>query len=381
MLEIYVKSYPTLETNTRTRIAFTVVELLIVIAIITLVAAVTLPSVKALLHGQKVTQAARMVQAHIESARARAIATGSFVAVILERSVSTGTEQNSVLSLSIGNTFPPYEGDTLGATGLMVDTLAWSSGTQKYATGMDSFYDQIIVPATSGMLIHSPVSAFEAGDFIQIGESQNLFVIKSISSGAITFFNPPYYVHSDGTEWPISEPQLPKAPSDTNLGSTADNPNVPFRIFRKPKKSFVQATKLPRGTCIDLSVSGIQQAGTQFADKTAPLMIVFDERGSVAFVNVGTTLPETPAGTIHLLVGRTEQVAATGFRQSVADPNDKTTFTANLNDAENRWVSINPRSGAVHTSTVQVGSETAAFATRVAVSRAFATNNVVQTAN
>ena len=67
------------------RPAFTLVELLIVMAIILLLAAVALPSVKALLHGQKVTQASRMVQAHIESARARAIAAGSHVAVILER--------------------------------------------------------------------------------------------------------------------------------------------------------------------------------------------------------------------------------------------------------------------------------------------------------
>ncbi len=358
----------------KVRSAFTLVELLIVIAIISILAAVTLPTVKTLLHGQKVTQAARMVQAHIESARARAIASGSFVAVILERSLSTGTtlpaEYNMALALSIGNTFPPYEGDTLGATGTLADTFA-KNASGVYATGTDDAYDQLTVLPANGGLITSDV--FGVGDFIRIGGRENLFVItaKPSGGGAIRFANPPYYTHTDGTQWPTQEAQLP-----TSGSSTAS-----FKIFRKPTKSLVQSTKLPRGTCIDLSVSGLQQTGTQFADLTAPLMIVFDERGSVAFVNTGTAISENPVGLIHLLVGRTEQVAPAGSRQSLANPNDPTTFSANLNDAENRWISINPSSGAIHASTVQVGSETAAFALRVATARAFATNNIVETAD
>lgn len=364
------RSYSKTQTMATSRTAFTLVELLVVISIITIFAAITLPSVKTLLHGQKITQGARMVQAHIESARSRAIASGSFVAVILERKLSTGAEYNTVLSLSIGNTFPPYEGDTLGATGLLTDSFARNS-SGIYATGMDGAYDQLTISAVDGALVTSDV--FGVGDFIRIGGRENLFVItdKPTGSGAIRFANPPYYTHTDGTQWPTQEPQLPITGSST----------ASFKIFRKPTKSLVQATKLPRGTCIDLSVSGLQQSGTQFADLTAPVMIVFDERGSVAFINTGTTISQRPSGVIHLLVGRTEQVAAAGMRQSLADPNDSTAFSANLNDAENRWVSINPTTGEVHTSPVQVGSETAAFAVRLATARSFATNNIVQTAD
>ena len=367
---MFVRSQFKITRSATSRQAFTLVELLIVIAIITILAAVTLPTVKTLLHGQKVTQAARMVQAHIESARARAIASGSYVAVILERSLSTGTEYNTALALSIGNTFPPYEGDTLGATGALTDSFA-RNASGVYAPGMDDAYDQLTVPAANGSLITADV--FGVGDFIRIGRSESLFVItaKPAGSGTIQFANPPFYTHTDGTQWPTQEVQLPTTGSSTAL----------FKIFRKPTKSFVQSTKLPRGTCIDLSVSGIQQTGTQFADLTAPLMIVFDERGSVAFVNTGSAISQSPVGLIHLLVGRTEQVAPAGNRQSLADPNDRTTFTANLNDAENRWISINPRSGAVHTSSVQTGSETATFAVRLATARAFATNDIVQTAD
>ena len=278
---MFVSGYANIKRSKIMRSAFTLVELLVVIAIITLLAAVSLPTVRTLLHGQKVTQAARMVQAHIESARARAIASGSFTAVILPRSVSTGAEYNSVLSLSIGATFPPYEGDTLGATGSLDDTMA-KNASNVYASGTDGAYDQLTVLPVDGGLITSDV--FGVGDFIRIGGKESLFVItaKPSGSGVITFANPPYYTHTDGTQWPTQEPQLPT----TGAATTS------FKIFRKPTKSFIQSTKLPRGTCIDLSVSGLQTAGTQFADLTSPLMIVFDERGTVAFIDTGAGLPK-----------------------------------------------------------------------------------------
>ena len=48
---------------------FTLVELLVVISIITLVAAIALPSVKEILKSQKVSQGARLVQSFAESAQ------------------------------------------------------------------------------------------------------------------------------------------------------------------------------------------------------------------------------------------------------------------------------------------------------------------------
>ena len=55
--------------NSNRRLAFTIIELLIVMAIIVLIAAVTLPSVKNLLKDQKNSQAARVVQGFAEAAR------------------------------------------------------------------------------------------------------------------------------------------------------------------------------------------------------------------------------------------------------------------------------------------------------------------------
>jgi prepilin-type N-terminal cleavage/methylation domain-containing protein len=338
------------------RQAFTLVELLIVMAIMLLLAAVALPSVRTMLHGQKVTQASRMVQAHIEAARARAIASGSYVAVVLERQ---SNENHTTTRLSTGQVFPPYQGDITGATGVLSDTKGLNS------TVADGYYDQVMLDQLYASLVDSGV--FGAGDFIQFGDRESLFVIESWSkvgaTSVIQFANPPYVTRS-GTNYALQEPQLPASTAST----------VPFRIFRKPTKSFVQATVLPRGTCVDLSVSGVGPSGNEFFSLGAlPVMIVFDERGTIAYVTDGTSAPQRVSGIVHLLVGRTEQVS-TVAPLSIKLESDPSSFNANINDKDNSWVSINPYSGAVYSSAVQAGSEGGPLATRISVARSFATS-------
>lgn len=346
-----------------TRRAFTLVELLVVMAIILLLAAVALPSVRTLLHGQKVTQASRMVQAHVESAKARAIASSSHVAVVLERQ---SNENNTTTRLSIGQVFPPYQGDITGATGVLGDMRSLNANVA------DGYYDQITLDPLYASLVDSGV--FGEGDFIQFGDRENLFLIESWNKvGAlsiITFANPPY-VNRGGTNYALQEAQLP----------SSGNATVPFRIFRKPTKSFVQSTVLPRGTCVDLSVSGVGPSGNDFFSNAAlPVMIVFDERGTIAYVTDGASAPERVSGIVHLLVGRTEQVSTTA-PLSVKLDTDPTSFNANINDKENSWVSINPYSGAVYSSAVQTGSETGPLATRIGAARAFATSATTRSAD
>ncbi len=109
-------------------------------AALIVLAAVTLPSLKSLLHDQKVTSASRMVLAHFQAAQARAIAGNSPVAVILERTVNESSP-NAVSRLSIGQVFPPYEGDTTGTMG----TLSSVGGT---------FYDTLTVNVAEASLLN-----------------------------------------------------------------------------------------------------------------------------------------------------------------------------------------------------------------------------------
>ena len=132
------------KTTWKARAAFTLVELLIVMAVVVLVAAVTLPSIREMLSDQKVGQAANVVQAYFHAAQSRAEATGRPVAVVLDRlryDAGGGVTpedalvaNNTCIRLSTGDVFPPYQGDWAGAKGALGDTNA------------DGFADMVSIP-------------------------------------------------------------------------------------------------------------------------------------------------------------------------------------------------------------------------------------------
>jgi prepilin-type N-terminal cleavage/methylation domain-containing protein len=344
------------------RAAFTLVELLVVMAALVVLAAVTLPSVKGLLSDQKVTAAARMVKAHVEAAQARAIGSGRPVAVILERNLNNPLDPNTVTRLSIGQVFPPYEGDMVGSLGMLAD----SNG--------DGFIDQITIPASTATLLTLTPPMFGPGDFIQLDDRQNMYLIESVAQGggqAVVHFRNPHF--ETGAPTATQEAQLPLR---ANLSAR-------FRMVRKPTKSFLQTTVLPRGTCVDLSVSGMGQMGAEFssASSTAPVMIVFNPQGGIAYLTDGSTsFPAVPTGVIHLLLGRTEQVSLAN-PLSVKDPDNSGTFNANLNDSSNIWLSANPFTGAIYVSGVQTGGELTSLPGRLQLARLFATNAITQSEN
>ena len=336
------------------RDAYTLVELLVVMAALTVLAAVVLPSIKSLMHDQKVAAASRMVKAHFEAAQARAIAGNSPVAVIFER---THTDlPNMITRLSIGQVFPPYEGDFTATMG----TLSSSGGV---------FYDTLSVNLGEGSLLSSSAGVFAAGDYLQLDDRQSIYQILSLADKTvgsfvyrvISFANP-----STGQE------------ADLQISSRMTD-QARFRLYRKPTKSFLQTLNLPRGTCVDLSVSGLGPSGNDFATTAVgQAMIVFNPQGRIAYWNNGVDGPMAATSLLHVMVGRTEQVSASTPPMEVANPDDTSTFNANVNDPNNAWLTINPFTGAITSSGVQAGNESSTFAARLQAARAFATYGITQ---
>lgn len=331
------------------RDAYTLVELLVVMAALTILAAVMLPSIKSLLHDQKVAAASRMVKAHFEAAQARAIAGNSPVAVIFER--TNALLPNTVMRLSIGQVFPPYEGDTTATMG----TLTSSGGI---------FYDTLTVAIGEASLLSNAAGVFTAGDYLQLDDRQSIYQVLSVNNGVVVFANP-----VAGQE------------GDLQVNSRMTD-RARFRLYRKPTKSFLQTLTLPRGTCVDLSVSGLGINGVQFATAaTGQAMIVFNAQGRIAYWNNGVDGPMAATSLLHVLVGRTEQVSASTPPMEVANPDDTSTFNANINDSNNAWLTVNPFTGAITSSGLQAGNETGTFAARLQTARAFATYGTTQSEN
>lgn len=294
------------------RSGVTLIELLVVIGVLTLLATLSLSTVKNLLKDQKVTQASRLVQQYIETAKIRAITSRRPVAVFVERvgKTSNGTfdpANFTATRLSMGEVFPAYAGDIIDATGTLWD-VDFTSSTFDPCRVADRHADQIrFAPEDvfSGLGTQTEPGFVRNGDLIQFEGSQEFFLIEDLtpiaspeyvaervtgSSGntefALTFFNPPrpnVYNNCPNTivsgNYSTKPPALPIFGSIPSLSSPTEatpasvSPRrVKFRIFRRPTKSLVGAITLPRGTCIDLWASGTGRSGAGLLDAPSPTL-------------------------------------------------------------------------------------------------------------
>ncbi len=429
---------------------FTLVELLIVIAIATILATLSLTTMRGLLKDQKISQSVRLARQYIETARTRAMATGRPVALFMERVSPEGdgaglpvVANYTVTRMSIGEVFPPYTGEvplalaTLWDTPLSVSSRATSDG---YA---DQARFQLFEVVTAFGTATTP-GMMSVGDTIEFGGNSQRFVIESIDfvggEVAVTFFNPPASYDSllaakkqSGTAtdpkfesgYSGREPTL-KTPN-TLTGMLAPTPpvvppasapaGVGFRIYRKPSKSMVGTITMPRGTCIDLSVSGTgpassavdaaspfhlaaAPAGTLTSGGSSPTMkrssysriaIVFNPEGraqgmyqdnriinmsgSPEVVVAGSFVPFPLSSKLYLMVGRTEQVIPDApLTAPVAG--ERGDAIGNLMDPGNTWISINPFTGLIESSPVAAVTDTSSIAAAVEQSRKFAAMGV-----
>src|SRR3569623_1509530 len=99
------------------RSGVTLIELLIVILIMLMITAVTIPAISPALEGRKIREAARMVEVFLNGARNRAIALGHSVGVLIEPDPN---EPSQCIQLSYVEQPPPYAGDYSSSTVLVL---------------------------------------------------------------------------------------------------------------------------------------------------------------------------------------------------------------------------------------------------------------------
>jgi prepilin-type N-terminal cleavage/methylation domain-containing protein len=292
------------ETMGENRRGLTLVELLVVVGLVSVLAAIVLPSIKTVLTDRKSSQAAIVVKNFFEAARSRAIGKNRSVAVVLERlssraqwepvsgryvsetafSVVTPTPPdqnfaayNACIRLSLAEEpFPitekmipapltitarePLDGFSPGFpssnyTGL--DALAhlhqWNNPQLKES--------RVFVVETSNLNVDLNQLLGEylvSGNEISLGNSQRRFTIVSPRSPL------PHQQHVQGGNrniWFAVKNERTMA----GRGERAIEPyeEIPisgavssFKIHTRPKPILSEMVQLPRGMCIDLSVSG-----------------------------------------------------------------------------------------------------------------------------
>lgn len=418
-------------TKILNRNAITLIELLIVMGILTILATVSLATVKGLLKDQKVTRAAQLVEQYIESARVRALTNRRPVAVFLERSAVVGNAGAPVLGnytvtrLTIGEVFPPYTGDVLNVSGQLGDV-----NTDGFADQVTFIVDDVVSGFGSGV---TQPGFLQGGDLLEFDGYEGRLPITGLTYLAgstsppippkvvVAFANPPLI---PGTTLGLVPPALPIPATGRSVG---------FRAYRRPSKSLVGAITMPRGTCVDLAASGFGPAFAGAADEilagsppapvavsqfalTGPPMssrgprdfsriaLLFSESGRLSGCYRETRIGGSsaffellPSQVLHLMVGRTEQVlpvsdAAADLStprnrkraliqrspQEEADP-----VRSNLMDPANVWIVCNPFTGEIKSAPVtQVPDATLSAAVNALASEpANETEFAVQTAS
>lgn len=415
----------------RVRSGMTLIELLVVIAILSLLAAIVLPSFKAVLVERKGSVAALEVKGILEAARSRAIARGRPVSVVLERlssrwdgvsesprlSVTASnspanmeenySQYNSCIRLTIAeatlpilfegvtvsravlNNTPPAVNDEafLGGNGLPNTYVAGEFADNPTNSTTDSYteFDRIVMIANVDPRLQLNLVAGNKIELINqdkvmsytITAPSNSSYHPNFASGTnlcIAIANEGDSTYPFGTNTDINVTASAQRTLQAHrpfLGPGDVSSSMDIRVYGRPRPIASTVNELPRGTCIDLSLSGLgsddsnvagvrpqRDCQREFASdwiwlsnnptpqEMRPVYITFGPRGTLTSVTCngpGSSELRTvePNENVFLFVGRTDQISSSLTAAAMGTAVNQG-LKVNLMDATSYWVKISP---------------------------------------
>jgi len=332
------------------RRGLTLVELLVVIVILTMVTAATIPLMAPVTGQRKIRESARLVAALLSQAQSRAIASGRPVGVWMERlwtKDASDDRANHAIDLFLCQSPPPFSGATPDARAMISKSgSSWVVDMQMIPQGWVQRGDEIRFN-------------YRGPTYRILGVGPNVNNNPTHPDGSLT-----------GANMEIVVPPPPYAQPPVAA-------QVPYQIFRQPVKTADEPVTLPAGAMVDLSFSGIGY-GTQFGVATPgnpatkfaqqdpsavtgvpnvqgvskPVAIMFGPSGKLDCVYYA----HRPATSSQPVYGRFE--AITPVFLLVAPPtNAASTAPPNYLNQDNIWVTVNAQSGLVTNGEVALNTD------------------------
>ena len=317
------------------RNGFTLMEMMIVIAIMLLLVIATLPRIKQGLEDSKLRESSRQLNSYIALAKARAASTGRPCGLWLvtekigDPLATPGVFQTTELYLA--EIPPAYSGDILESK-VVVSNLA---------------ANQLASPLNGpAWLLNFFPAANSLTTLVQPGET---FLIRFDHKGPV--FNGrrgdpslPNPLNDPTRFFIVNGPTVP--PTGNGLYNAMSNPyaGYSYEIVRNAQR-IGAPLNLPRGTSIDLSYSGFGNFGTDFYSSVNRVLVLFTPEGRVGNVTFNTwnnsnsvyqPISNDAQGTIHFLIGRPEKVGLPLAQSNLVDNNAL-------------WVSVGRLTGSVTT--------------------------------
>lgn len=315
----------------RYRRGMTLVELLMVVAVMTILMVVAIPMLRPAFEDRQLREASRQVNTVFAGAQARAASTGRSVGIWIERQRDEDGRLYAT-RLYTAEVSPGYTGAILGARATIEPTTFTLPPSA--ATEWPNEFD-----GTSLGRLHFS----EGNAYLQsLVADTEIFFIRFDHKG----YN--YACIRVGADFFISTPLgIPPGTAHTGSGLT-------YEITRGPSKSAVTPVTLPGDSILDLTVSGVglSQYSHSFdyellpspppspLPPPAPVIIMFAPTGQLGHVYVDN-VAKMPVGPVHLLVGRRSKISDD---VTLHDPE-----LSNISDSTNLWITINNRTGAITT--------------------------------
>jgi len=373
----------------------TLIELLTVLGIVSLLALLILPTVKGLLTDRKSTSSATMVRNFLEAGRARAVGSGLPVAVVFERlsSVAADTSLDGLINeqdLVANNRLVSATAMDPLPAGSAVDTnflpynacIRMSFAEQPLPITDEMFAPAVITiarPAGPPVRIVPPALVRVGVEYFVVpGLTPNSVFSQFLVAGNEISFNQSSSRHmilktefeSAGSLVNLWFSVLSSSAFDATLEQAIPSTGVPvasttnFAIFPKPRPINGPSIQLPKGTCIDLSLSGFSSVGNTVArdarmrfssawvyaassapnaSELRPIYVVFTPDGGISRVYANAVggvnlVPVETADDFFFHIGKTDKVVVPVF---------DTTTEQNLTDPSMYVVRVSSKSGAI----------------------------------
>jgi prepilin-type N-terminal cleavage/methylation domain-containing protein len=314
--------------KTNRRAGMSLVELLVVVAILGLLAVTVLPNLANTAESRRTREAARVVSSFVSSAKSRAIGRREWAGFTL---VAATAGSSAALDVFQCDVLPPYTGATTPAF-LTVSGSA-VPGEPAWRTASIATPDALLGVAQMGIEPNDPIRFANRGPFYEIvsfSEAGLTFRFRGSAETATSDFGNNDIEDAGqtirNTPWPAATEQ-------------------PFEIFRRPSVTGAPLT-MPDGRAIDLRWSGVgppnvpSTGGTYRQFNTWPVSIMFDGTGRLRQA-VLPTQRWVITGAVFLLVGRADRA---GQDPATLTPLDDS-VGANWQYGDSFWVAIDPFSG------------------------------------
>lgn len=333
--------------------AFTLVEVLVVLALLTILASIALPLTKELLLDQKNSRAARSFVSYVDIARSRAVAEQRLVGVRLERLATDVTnEYGSSVSIRTRQLtgLPPYCGDSADVRCELLDLVlnTGASAIPGIDTAEFELADNQLLAISHDLLndadpANDLTAPIQPGDRIEL-PSGRMAVISDFVAQTVPA-TMPIQLRFDLRKEQTSSSTF-QYPQGARRELAPITQRVRFKIHRSPALSSTSPLTFPRGVAIDLNYSGFGLTGNQFERLVATgsppnvsIDIVFGPDGRVAFVNDQLGNTGTPTGQIYICLGDTDGVRPDNLFST------ESRSLANILNPKSSWIVINHATG------------------------------------